>query len=207
MKLTDKEFLKLPFRVDEDVDYLTTYPPLKQHLPFVTETGIDFNTLFRYVVIFYSPKTPVLEVSNVNERRGTAATLAGLDTKSQDVKDALFGKNQSVNAIILEYLRMQKSDDFAALCVYRDAYYSQLSKLQNGDVETGEKTKDLLKNLTDIKDRIDILTQELLNKDNSPYLIDAVFQATEDERLGLTPEDIALAMADGEDPLRGYFPY
>jgi hypothetical protein len=42
---------------------------------------------------------------------------------------------------------------------------------------------------------------DLLNEDDNPYIRDAVLRYMEEERLQLRPEDIALKLANDEQPV------
>lgn len=206
MNIADKEFFKLPFRVNGDIDYKNEYPSLQKIPEFSLDIKLPFDVVFKYIVLYYSNGTPLMNISNPNERKGTAADLAGFDITVKSVQEMLSGKNEAVNQMIISYLRLQKSHKWSKLIIFIDAYYNQLSKLQSGEI-SGEKTKEILVNVNTLETNIDSLTSDLLNEDRSPYVADTLFQSVEDTRLGLRPEEVAEAISEGRDPLRGYNPY
>ncbi len=115
MKLEDKIFEKLPYRVDGKVNYLKEYPELKKIPEFSLETGFDFNKIFRWVVLIFSQETPLLEIKNQVERKIRAAQEVGFNTEKEPVKLFLSCQNNAINSIIIAYLRRQKNKKYAML--------------------------------------------------------------------------------------------
>lgn len=207
MKLEDKIFEKLPYRVDGKVNYLKEYPELKKIPEFSLETGFDFNKIFRWVVLIFSQETPLLEIKNQVERKIRAAQEVGFNTEKEPVKLFLSCQNNAINSIIIAYLRRQKNKKYAMLMAYEDAFYNQLAKIQAGDIE-GEKTKERMLNLDNLEVKIEKLSADLLSQEKSKTLQHRLLDRIEEDRLDyLRPEGIAQSKQDEKDPIRGFDPY
>jgi hypothetical protein len=55
--------------------------------------------------------------------------------------------------------------------------------------------------LRSIQEELENTMAELLTEDDNPYIRDAVLRYMEEERLQLRPEDIALKLANNEQPV------
>jgi len=209
VEFTEKELSRLPFKVIGDIDYFAEYPSLKNYKAFNDEIlgglMIPFNNLFRYVVLLYTPNTPLMNITDHNKRKAVALQMSDIDgAKNIDLVSC---RNPLYNMIIMGYLRLMKSHRWAKLCVFTDAYYNQCAKLQAGLIEPGERTKELKANINDLEADIEFMTNEFVNFDNSPKLRDAVTQAVEDQHNELLPETIASLISEGDDPTREWSPY
>lgn len=209
MEFTEKELSRLPFRVIGDVDYFAEYPALRNYKVFSDEVlnslEVPFDNLFKYIVLLYTPNTPLLNITDHNKRKAIALQMAEIDpVKNIDIVAC---RNALSNLVIMAYLRMMKSHRWTKLCVFTDAYYNQCAKLQAGLIEPGERTKELKGNINDLEADIEQMTNEYINYDPSRGLKDAVVQAVEDEHNELLPETIASMIAEGSDPTRGWSPY
>jgi hypothetical protein len=207
MEFKESELSKLPFRVIGNINFLKEYPSLKDIPEFrlIDDLRVSFNDIFKYIVLLYTPNTPLLSVKDYSQRKIIAMEIADIPV---DENHAILECSDSkVNVLIIAYLRMMKSIKWSKLCVYQDAYYNQLLKLQCGQVEPGERTKDLRENIDAFGTIIDELITDLLNGDWAPQLKYDVIQAINDLKNELRPEYIARQMMEGDDPTRKWSPY
>ena len=209
MEFREDELNRLPFNVIGNVDYIAEYPTLQNYPEFsdelLNELKLPFNNLFKYFVLLYSQNTPLLNIKDYNQRKSVALTLAVIDPLIN--LDIVMGRNPVANWILIAFFRMTKNNKWSKFCVFQDAYYNQLAKLQSGTVEPGERTKELMYNINTLESQIDEMLTDLMNQDRSQKLREDVFQAVEDARNNLRPEYIAQRIKEGDDPTRDWSPY
>lgn len=207
MEFKESELNKLPFPVIGDINFRKQFPSLNDVEEFrnVETLNVSFDEVFKYIVLLYTPNTPLLSIKDYPQRKVIAMEIAGMDPEENvNVMDC---SDSRINYLIIAYLRMTKSIKWSKLCVYQDAYYNQLLKLQSGKTEAGERTKDLRENIDDFGTIIDVLITDLVNGDWAPKLKMDVVQAINDLKNELRPEYIARQMMDGDDPTRNWSPY
>lgn len=207
MDFTSKDLSKLPFPVDEGVQYLKEFPQLSRYPEFgkdvVKELPYSFDKVFRYIVLLYSPTTPLSQISDYKERKDTAAGIVGIEV-------GRLSKDESVNKVLIGYLRMMKSPKHAKLSVFYEAYWNQSLRLLTDDTISGERTDKIISNLESLESKIEKTISDLTNGDNDENVKDALLQSLEDQRLPsaeLKPEVIARKLADGESALGDFNPY
>jgi hypothetical protein len=198
MTLSEKEIKLFPFRPSIRTPFFEKYPQLKNTPAFVNYKGTcSFDKIFCYVILIYTHGTPLMQIVDHNDRKRTAAEMSGFTLLTQKYRDAVMGLDPEVNAVIIAYLRMQKSFKWSKLCGFIDSFYHQLAKLQAGETDS-EKTKDLLANITTTEREIEKVMTEFVNFDPSESLKDSIKQTVEDDRImGLRPEAMAVALAEG----------
>ena len=114
MELSTEELKSLPYDVNS-LDLLRSSPKLASIPEFQVRDGIkNFNALLRYIILLYTPNTPLLQISNYDERKDFAIKY------SKVTKEDIAGSS----VFIIGYLRYSKSDRWAKLCVYRDALFN-----------------------------------------------------------------------------------
>jgi hypothetical protein len=215
VEINKKDLTRLPFPVDQNIDYretfssLNNYPRLRKVITDDPEKGlkVNFDKFFKYVVLIYTTNTPLLQIKDYKEQRMSALELAGLDFINPDIQNILMGKSQVANGIVLSYCQMMKSFKWSKLCGFRDAFYVQFERLISGQTESGERTDQLIDNIEKLEKNIEVLIDEFLNHDKSPELIDFVMQAVEDVKNDIRPEYIADMLHQGIDPTRKWSPY
>ena len=205
----------MPFPIDQGIDYIAQYPQLKNKPEFSEHirgrlskptdsklAPLEFNDVFRYVILLYSVNSPLLQIGDFKERKEQAAGIAGLE-----VEELI--NNPCLNAIIIGYIRMQRSPKWGKLFMYNEALYNQGEKLINGTTEPGEKTKNLVENIDDLELRIEKLISELTQGDPDESLTDDILHTMELDRLPseFKPENVARALVDGVDIFNGWTPY
>ena len=207
MDFTSKDLSKLPFSVEEGISYLKEYPQLSRYPEFnqdvIKELPYSFDKIFRYIVLLYSPTTPLSQIADYKERKDTAAGIVGIEIER-------LSKDENVNKVLIGYLRMMKSPKWVKLVTFQEAYFNQAQRLLNDDTVSGERTERIIANLESLESKIEKTISDLTNGDNDENVKDALLQSLEDQRLPsqeLKPEVIARRIADGEPPLGDYSPY
>ena len=204
MEIKESDLSKLPYRVVGKVNYLQEYPSLKNIPEFtgelISQISVPFDKLFKYIVLIYTANTPLLNIKDYENRVNVAMELA-------DIKPNTDLQTEPISAIVVAYLRLNKSIKWTRLCAYYDAYYNLIFRLKAGKSDPGERTSDLRKNIQEFGDLIDNLLTELLNGDFSPKLRDNVTQAVNDIKNELRPETIAREILEGNNPIRNWSPY
>ena len=209
MDFRESDLKKLPFEVIGDIHYLEKYPSLKDIPEFKEEITcnlpVDFDLLFKYFVLLYSPNTPLLTIKDFVQRKGVALEISGM-LRDPD----MFQMDNEANLaymLLITYLRMMNNNKWAKLMVYQNSYYNLMLRLQSGKTEAGERTKNLIENIDSLQIKIDELITDLANGDYSPKIVINVLQSIEDVKNELLPETIARQILEGSDPTRNWFPY
>jgi hypothetical protein len=185
-------------------DALEKYPNLKKYPEFTKEVS-DFNRVLKYIAFVYDKNTPLHVINNIMARKIEAANLAGLDKDDEEYPNIIGCRNPLVSGMIIRYIRMHKDLDYSEYTVANEAYYNQQGKLLSDDTSTIDKTKDLIANSKELRIRIDILRQELLNNDSNKNLERELEEAIEEEQLMIRPELIAkLIKEEGLEKTNSY---
>lgn len=209
MDFRESDLKKLPFEVIGDIRYLEKYPSLLDIPEFkeeiVCNLPVDFDSLFKYFVLLYSPGTPLLNIKDFPQRKQTALEISGM---LRDPDMFQFDKETNLAyMLMMAYLKMMNNNKWAKLSVYQSSYYNLMLRLQSGKTEAGERTKNLIENIDSLQVKIDELITDLANGDYSPKVTTNVLQSIEDVKNELLPETIARKILNGEDPTRNWSPY
>ena len=163
--------------------------------------GVNTDTFIRYIVLFYDPKSPLLDrIPDHIERKKAAAQLAGFKAKDgkfpKAVETVLYCKNREANDCIVEFLRALRNPDYAFIASAWEGYYKILTEIMS-DAKTGSgkgsnktsvdiaasraKLSQEASNMaTDLNDR----TLRFFSQDSSPYLSEHLFDLIETEKRG-----------------------
>jgi hypothetical protein len=196
---SDKEFSKLYLPVHKnhkDSDIFRLFPVLLQYDSFKKECGINVNYVVRYVVFGWDRNSPLNEIEDIVERRMRCVHLAGFVTNktgqyAKEVQDMVRGKNQSVNMMIIQYGIMQGNYDYVALTAYEESFKWQSEKLMDKEIKDNEKTKELIANTDDLRQKIRNLKELLLNHNGDGLLERDLYVYGESKKLQISPEDYA----------------
>lgn len=157
---------------------------------------IDFDKIFTYIILYYTKGTPLLKITDPNDRKLAAAEYCGFQLQTKKYLDVVQARDKDVNKIIIAYLRMQRSFTWSKLCSFVDSFYHQTARLQGGEVDQ-EKTKDLLVTIAKTEDEIEKTMDKFKNYDPNKALDVAVLEAVDaDSVLKLRPE--ALVNEEGD---------
>jgi hypothetical protein len=213
MEFAENEFegLAINFNgLSEDTDVfkafpvLTIYPEFKNELP-----GIDRFKFFKYLSLLYQQNTPLIRIDDFRKRRLEAAKIADFPVNEEGFEepygDLIYGKIQKANKQIIRFCRMQRSTDFSEASVYENIFYSELENLLNC-TDPAEKKLGMANTETAKKIMQGAITSLLAGDENKRLTAD-LMDEIETTQLELTPEDIALKLRSGADPLNGFNPY
>jgi hypothetical protein len=182
------------------------YPELAKYPEFGNYTGMEPETLLRYVFLMYDRHTPLKKVDDIISRKIQAAQIAGFEPNEKGyfdrlVDDMMRGFNADVNKMIIRALRLQHDITFSTMVTGNEALYQKqeliLSAADEGEKKSPveiEKIKgELWKQAKAMRDDLDKLALICLNNDNNPYLKKDLFCVIdrESQQLNLTPERVA----------------
>lgn len=206
MKFEKKDFEKLLFNV-------YSLPPktrITEHftkLAYYDEFNIAFKDLdkdvvIRYIIYVYDKNSPFLRIDNLAKRKREAALLAGFTPKKDgtfddEIRNVLHCRNRDVNKMIVRFCRMCKDPLYAYYVVINEAFFKESENIMCGD-----KTK--IKELKDLRESIEELIstrREFLSQEESMDLHEELEEFIELEELELRPEDIALKLQKGINPI------
>jgi len=191
-----------PSKVPEGESVFKIFPDLKKFSAFKKSPGegIDNNLVLLYIFCMYDKSTPYRgKYTDVLKRKIEIAHDVGftLDEKGNfedPVEDMLKGNNKIVNRKIVEFVRIHRSFKYTYLVTIEASYYNVMLEVMEGATKR-------IPDLRSIQEELENTMADLLTEDDNPYIRDAVLRYMEEERLQLRPEDIALKLAAGEQPI------
>ena len=161
--------------------------------------AIDFNKLFTYIILYYTKGTPLMRITDHNDRKLAAAEYCGFQLQTKKYMDAVMAKDKDVNKVIIAYLRLQRSFAWSKLCGFIDSFYHQLAKLQGGETDK-DKTKDILANISTTEEEIEKTMDQFVNYDPNKLLSLAVLSAVDEESvMKMRPEALVEDEGDTDD--------
>lgn len=194
-----KDLFINPYELPDSIDLVREFPILGLYKSFSEYyEAADINKVVRYIIYAFDENTPTKTFSNLVERRAEAAELAGFEKEKEmfdeAVMDIIKCRNLHVNQMIIDYCSMSKGDDYVTLITFQESLRTQAFKLMHGDDD--EKTKDLINNVNSLRENIKTIQNNILGDNNDIFLIQSFKLKSESERLLLSPEDYAHALAD-----------
>jgi len=211
MEWSDEDFRQLKFNpvglpIKQTV--VSTFPEIGRREAFniaKPHSGISRDKIHRWILLVYQQGSPLLAINSPVRRKIEAAKLVGFpmqdeNTFDKDYMDAMMGRMEHVNAMIVDFCRMQRNPDFAELMVYEDSFHKELEKLQAED-DAIERSR-VLANIKNMRDRITDLRMSLLQGDENDRVFEEVMKQAEFERLELTREDVADKLQKKERPVK-----
>ena len=207
---TDDQFTRLSLNVHKlkpRQNPLTRFPILQEFDEFLVKvSNIKTSVILKYIVYMYDYNSPLrLKIENIQLRKFNAMHLAGVSPNeegeySEGINDILMNNNEAVLKMIFRYVRIHRGSKYSYLVSLQEGYFIAQDKLSQGQVtnfDTIKKTQAEIEKVT-----TDLLAEDDMNKLRGKFL-----DYVEVERLGLRPEDIAMAFKNGDDPLPGVSPY
>ena len=190
MDITAEELKNLPYDINT-LDFLRSYPKLATIPEFQDRSEVkNFNNLFRYIILLYTPNTPLLQIANYDERREYAIKYSRA-TKEDIAVSSIF---------IIGYLRYCKSDRWSKLCVYRDALFNQSFRLQSDTTVGGERTLQIINNIELLESKIESTLASIAS--GNKRLETEIVEFIEEERLqDLRPEARVAKILEGKPAL------
>ena len=195
------------YKIEPDTDVFSVFPKLKQYPEFVEYSGGEFNTLIRYIGFMYDFGSPLNKITDVSRRKIECAKLAGYKINnagkfSEAVEAVLKCKNQVVNRMIIRYCKLSKYDLFPFYIAQSEWLDKQYESLMSGDTKVTDSSK-----INEIVLNLQKIRSDILGNDNNKALNDELIDFIDDDVFALRPEDIAIKLKNGKDPLSGYNPY
>lgn len=200
-KLDRSEFLYDP--LDEDLlAKLSKFSEFK-----VTISGISKRNIVQYIILMYDKNNGEVRAAYpfYPQRKLEIAKAVGLVSgkkASTKVENILVGKNEDVNRMIIRYLTLFNNPDLLLLASYYEIYIKLNLRSYSGDFES--------KTITDLErvhNSINELTESVFGGKDETELRQELYKSIEEQSLGIRPEEIAEALKNDKNPVRGYSPY
>lgn len=191
-----------PMKIPDGSSIFKIYPELAKFTILKKSPGpeLDNEMVMLFILCMYDKSTPYRsKFTDVLKRKVEIAHDVGfeMDEKGlfQDpVEDMMKGNNVTVNRKIVEFVRIQRSFKYTYLVTIEASYYNVMLEVMEGATKR-------IPDLRNIQEELEQTMVDLLNEDDNPYIRDAVLRYMEEERLQLRPEDIALKLANDEQPV------
>jgi hypothetical protein len=187
----------------EDIQKLiNSYPEFSVELANLEK---DRERLIQYIIIFYDKNSEVKNrIKDLFQRKASVAQMVGfrLDKNGkfkETIKECLLGQNDSFNSMCIKYMMLFNNPDIAMLEVMTDLYAKELAKSLKTTPKTPSKdVKETLANIDQLNKQINIKTESIFGGQEPRKLEEKLYYYMEQERLRLSPEDIARKIQDGE---------
>ena len=191
-----------PAKIPEDTSIFKIFPELAKFTILKKSPGpeLDNELVMLYILCMYDKSTPYrAKYTDVLKRKVEIAHDVGFDMDEKGnftdpVENMLKGLNVTVNRKIVEFVRIQRSFKYTYLVTIESSYYNVMLEVMEGATKR-------IPDLRSIQQELEETMIDLLNEDDNPYIKDAVLRYMEEERLQLRPEDIALKLANNEQPI------
>lgn len=216
MELRAEDFEKLYIRVDllgERESVLETFPQLKSIKLFNTEfdQNLSYVKVFKFIVYLYDRHSPFRNIKDIGLRRVEVADYVSFNKETgkflPQYMDIILWKNDKVNAMAIEYCRLQKSIVFSKLCMREDWLYKQYEEISTLNYEKTADRKRAYDQLNDMEKDLESIINEFVNEDNSYPMRKKVLEFIEEERIVIRPETVAKNIKQKKPPLGTYSPY
>lgn len=209
--------------------YLPSEETLKRYPVLTTNIGFDTHKLLLFLTYVYHPKSELIGISNIVERKFKAATLCEFDKDKEGRfkhEDSILGYDNALNLITLEYTKLFRNETFSEYVMQLNALFKELVRYGSGEVENEQQeyknkkgsvvTKSALelkqeadtrekiaKNIKTIRQRITELKAELMCEDNSRYVLADLYEDANFDKITqvVTCEFVAERWKDGKAPL------
>lgn len=190
-----------PTKVPEGVSIFKIYPELSKYPTFKKSPGkeMDNDLVMLYVICMYDKSTPYrAKYPDVLKRKIEIAHDVGFEMSdkgifSDPIEDMLRGNNSVVNNKIVEFVRLLRSHKYSYLVTIEASYYNVMLQVMEGETKR-------IADLRSMQQELEDTMVDLLNEDDNPFIKDAVLRYMEEERLALRPEDVAIKLANNEQP-------
>lgn len=178
-----------------DVTKNTELEKLKNsHVDFQADLG-DLNKqrkqFLRFIILQYDLNTPLrLEYNDYFKRKANAALLAGFKRNKQSgkfkesVADAMVGKNDAINGMIIRYLMNFYNEDYLQLILYWE-YLGQLGRNMLSDLSPQK-----INVIDNMRKAIGSLTEKIFGGNESVELKQSLYRALDMEKNNLHPDNV-----------------
>lgn len=190
MEVLKYDFSNMDMRIDlmgEAEDPALKFDVFSKYPEFYEPTPISKKKVLRYIIYVYHKSSPVRS-ADILKSKIDAAQLAGFKRKSNNafeniVEEMMLCNIEVINKMIVRFIIWQKDITFQKYCILQEAY-ARASK----DVLEG--TNNGIKTFTDIEKELNE-TQDKMLQDNSIDLKKQLYKYYLEDKVELSPEDIA----------------
>lgn len=176
--------------------------------------GFTKAMVYKYVLLMYDPNSHIQQMHSLDwwNKKNEAANYAGFQLhKGKDgyyrfhekVDEFIFGKNDSVNDVIIHFLAWMNNYEWMHMVYLRESHMQYVKGGLNGnniDVKSTKEARQIWSEINDVANKmanINDETQEFRSR---------FYYQIEQSRLAIRPEDYARALSEGAD-LRSDSPY
>lgn len=219
----ESDFAGLHYRVDK-VDVFTfnpnhSFPEINKFKifskEFTEELGDEYRNVFAYIVYVYDYRSPFVKYNDtVFKRKKSALEAAGFrkgrgDKYSKLAESLFLNGHTTCNQMIIQYLKILKSDEWMSMVSYQEALGKQTEMLLTGKhkdesgVEVNVEPKvysDIIKNTEALRNNMKLIRIDFVTQDDNANLIEAIYDSIESETITLTPEQYAMQVYIGKNP-------
>lgn len=200
MDIIDYDFSKMDMRIDllsDSEDISNKFEVFTKYSEFYESTPVSKKKVLRYIVYVYHKNSPVRS-ADILKTKIVAAELAGFKKKSNNsfeplVEEMMLCNIESINKMIIRFITWQKDIKFQKYCILQEAY-ARSSK----DVLEGTAVN--IKAFTDIEKELNETQYDLL-QDNSSELRKQLYKYYLEDKVELSPEDIAKKLRENPNEL------
>ena len=186
----------------------------------VRELGrLNRAEMYRYIVLMYNDTSPVHLMTNIDwhAKKFEAAEAAGCELKEDkkgnkrfkaEVVDALIGKNEGVNDLIVDYVAWLNNTVWTELVFLQETAMRYVKESLGGVASD----KANIAAVQTIFDRMGKLVKQLtVGEQDTDDIVRRIYYRVEESRLAIRPEEYAQRISEGDDlqednPYGGYKP-
>lgn len=157
--------------------------------------------LLKFIILQYDLNTPLrIEYKDYFRRKANAALLAGFKRNKQsgkfkeDIANAMIGKNDEVNRMIVRYVMYFYNEDYLQLILY----WEYLGTFGRGQLN-GNINSQTIRALDNIRETISKLTQRIFGGDESVDLKQKLYKALDSEKNNLHPDNVTKDLKENPD--------
>jgi len=198
-----KLYLYDPTDKEQIQKLIDSFPEFSVELPSLER---DRERLIQYVILMYDQNSQAkILIKDLFQRKALVAKMVGFrvgtDKKFKEaVKECLLGQNDIFNTMCIKYKLLYNDPDVAMLEVINELYANELAKsLKITQKSSSKDVKDTLDNIDKLNKQIKDKTKLIFGGQEPRKLEEKLYYFMEQERLQLSPEDIARKMADGKN--------
>jgi len=144
---TKSDFDKCSFNPMEEGTMTKSFPKLASIIKMEWMTDNHLDKVIRYAIMVFDPKSPLISISGLKERKQTAFSITGIDKINKDAQNAIMINcyGDILPEFIVQYMiNFSKSREWAIMCVVENKFWETIGILMKPIDEVVEK-KDYLK--------------------------------------------------------------
>jgi hypothetical protein len=196
------DFSNLTFRVDTlkgNQDPFLVFEGFNKHQEFYAVSSLPRKNVLKYIIYFYDPNSPILEeVKDALRAKLISAELAGFKKEngkfSENVEKMIVCEDPIINEMICRYLIMTNDIRWQKYHVLMQVYYRASKELLTGE-------KDSIKTLTEAEKELLATRNQIIKSESSDVLIRRLQRYYLEEKVELTPEEIAIKLRENPSEL------